>query len=162
MASLRDLPRALGKIHRQLVVAVAQVQTKVAFDMIVELAKATPVATSRCQSNWFMSLTEVVPNRDFPPYHAEGQRDGPGLQIAKQTAADAMRDLPERMVAPAARGTAPVYIGNVTPYLQYLDQGSSPQAEANFVSQTAGAAFARATRDLPNLFGGGFNIGFRR
>ena len=81
-------------------------------------------------------------------------RDGPGLQLARQTAANAMRDLPDQMVIQGSGygGTRPVYIGNVTPYLQYLDQGSSPQASPGFVKRTAESEFARATRDIPNLF----------
>lgn len=152
MATLKDLPKALSRVERQLLTAVAQMQSNVAGGISVELAKQTPVKTGYAQSNWFVELNEVFPSRDYITYDAGEVRDGPGFRLARNDALRKATSMPQRIMRADGRGTKPLFIGNVTPYLRYLNDGSSVQAPANFIPMTARQAFRQAVRDVPSLF----------
>ena len=152
MADLKDLPKALDRVKNQLLTAFAQFQSNTAGKITVGLAKATPVRTGYAQSNWFMGLTEVFQSRDFNLYDSGEVSEGPGYRATRAEALRQAKALPQRIKRADGLGTKPLFIGNVTPYLRHLNDGSSVQAPSNFIEHSARREFRRAIQDLPNLF----------
>ena len=151
MAELKDLPKALERVKRQLLTAFAQFQSNTAGKITVGLAKATPVRTGYAQSNWFMGLTEVFQSRDFNLYDSGEVSEGPGYRATRTAALRQAKALPQRIMRADGKGTKPIFVGNVTPYLRYLDEGRSVQAPSNFIERTARSEFRNAIQAAQKL-----------
>jgi len=151
MANLRDLQQGLERLGGRIVEAAAKVQTKVAANIVTDVAAETPVDTSRAQSNWQLDEHKEGGRYFFDPPVRDvrhGNQRGPAFV---KVARDAKRER-DRLDSSNAlvRGDRikPVYIINLTPYLDELNRGSSPQAPAGFIEQTASRSFRRQKRDF--------------
>jgi hypothetical protein len=92
-----------------------------AVDQAVVLA--TPVDTGRARANWRPSIGAMVTST-LP----EPKSPGEGLR----TAIAAGEDIANKYIG--GNNSPHVHITNNLPYIQYLNQGSSKQAPANFVN----------------------------
>ena len=87
------------------------------------LVLATPVDTGRARANWRPSIGVMI---------TETLPEPAGPNIGTGAAIKAGQDVAE---AYNGDGSPVVHITNNLPYIQYLNQGSSQQAPANFVGQ---------------------------
>jgi hypothetical protein len=92
---------------------------------------ATPVDTGHAASNWILSTGHPYMLIDGSRLDVSTSAQDEG--IAKIRDYDVGRD-------------GPIYLRNNVLYLQFLDKGSSPQAEANFVADSFVSATASAPR----------------
>ncbi len=93
------------------------------------LIDATPVDTSRAESNWQVSLNNKIPSS------AEIEPHFPGSQGSTEfESGDAAYILGENIIDQRESGQS-IFISNVVNYIDDLNEGTSPQAEAYFVER---------------------------
>lgn len=108
------------------------IQRRLASAVVRNVAQATPADTGRAISNWQVGIgstpTGVI------PAHSPGEKGSSAAQNIQQTISAAEATLA------AFREGRDIIIANNLPYIQQLNQGSSVQAPANFVSTAVAAA----------------------
>jgi hypothetical protein len=108
-----------------------------ALDIHGALVDATPVDTGEARSNWQLSLGgakgTVIPA--YAPGKNLGRSEKENAALAKAAAKATVRGY---------RGVGRIVIENNVEHIEYLNQGSSPQAGAGFVERTV----AREVRGL--------------
>ena len=136
MADLKDIGKSLKRFERQALQALAEAQADTGYWMLAAVAAKTPVATSRCQSNWSLSDRKTGATYDPDPPHsvyAHADRGGDTfIQVTSRAKTTADRIAPRLL---KGKRILPIYIHNPTPYLKYLDQGHSDQAERGFIKK---------------------------
>lgn len=148
MADFKDFEKGLQKIYDDALISTIRGVTQIGKAVGVELAKATPVDTGRAQKNWEMSATESFNYQDSIEPQAFGNRQSVNYQtVVSKLNQDADRLVP----AIKARKLYEVYVGNVTPYLGYLNEGRSSQAPAGFLDSTASRAFRKYANELTSI-----------
>ena len=151
MANLRDLEQGLKRLGERVVEAAAAVQTKVAANITSDVAVETPVDTSRAQSNWQLDEHKEGGRFFFDPPVSDvrhGNQRGPAFVKVVRDARRERERLDRTRALVKGNRVLPVYILNLTPYLDNLNRGSSPQAPAGFIEQTATRTFRRQKRDF--------------
>lgn len=119
MATLRTLDRRLRRVTERLVVAVEDLTSDIAEEIGRALVPATPVDTGAARANWRPSLNApaVVPVTRTDPV---------GSATISRIA----------VVARQFQIGDTIYIVNNLPYIENLNEGSSPQAAAGFVQRS--------------------------
>jgi hypothetical protein len=116
-------PRAIdlnfAEISRRIGIKAETIQKKLAFDIFADIVANTPIDTGRAMNNWNIS----VGVHDYS-VTSEGGGDG-SVQSRKKAKASAE-------LASVKLGVT-IWISNSLPYIQFLNEGSSIQAPANFV-----------------------------
>ncbi|QZA70460.1 minor tail protein [Erwinia phage AH03] len=125
MATLRDLSKRLRTLSKEIPKQVNQLKVDVALTIQADLAKETPVDTTKAVSNWKATRIAPFPN-DVEPYFP-GFYGYTAYKSIQASIADAEVNL---------KGTKPgetVFIVNNADYIKDLNEGSSKQAPAGFV-----------------------------
>ena len=151
MADLRDLEQGLKRLGDRALDAIASVQTKVAANITIDVAAETPVDTSRAQSNWQLDEHKEGGRYFFDPPVRDvrhGNQRGPAfIKVGRDAKRE--RDRLDRSRSLVRNGQIkPIYILNLTPYMDALNRGSSSQAPAGFIEKAAGRSFRRQKRDF--------------
>jgi hypothetical protein len=110
-ANIRRFETDLAEAAKELNVAISTVVIKIALDLHAKLSRRTPVDTGRARASW--DIKEGSPSPYVPP---EGTYQGP-----KPQSADALT------------GEDIVFVTSAVEYMEFLNQGSSKQAPANFI-----------------------------
>lgn len=119
----------LDRIATNLPKAASDGAVSVATTILGDLVVVTPVDTSAALSNWQIGLGAPI-DTAIDPYY-------PGLQGSTYTVSGQ-----EALAAGKAKLVnkipgQPIYISNVLPYIQRLNEGYSGQAPAGFVERAA-------------------------
>lgn len=119
----------LDKIAANLPKAASDGAVSVATTILGDLVIVTPVDTSAALSNWQIGLGTPI-DSPIDPYY-------PGIQGSTYTVSGQ-----EALAAGKAKLVnkipgQPIYISNVLPYIQRLNEGYSGQAPAGFVERAA-------------------------
>ena len=151
MADLGKLESELKRFGDSVIEAVATVQTRTAVNVAIAVAGETPVDTSIAQSNWQLSEHKEGGRYFFDPPVRDvrhGYKRGPAYnKVIRDVKRKAERlDKSKALV----RGTRirPIYIQNLTPYIEELNKGKSTQAPAGFIEKSASKEFRRQNRDF--------------
>jgi hypothetical protein len=118
-------------IGREIRAEVSRVLRDVMVEAAYALTDATPKDTHHASNNWILSVRR--------PYDGiAGDPDAPSTMVQAQAVAslasyDVARD-------------GPIYLRNNVEYVQFLDQGSSPQAAAGWVANAMMSAVSKAPR----------------
>lgn len=107
--------------------AASEVAKNVALAIVKDLASVTPVDTSRAISNWQVEINEPVD--DEIPAYFEGIGGSTQDSSEKATIADA------KYVLKLKDPGEPIFISNVLPYIDALNNGSSQQEPRGFVER---------------------------
>jgi hypothetical protein len=99
--------------------------SRVAIGILTHLVHVTPVDTSKALSNWQVSLNEPVSDA-LPPYY-EGKGGSTKNSSAQATLSKAKITLAKKKPGES------IYLSNVLPYIQRLNDGHSQQAPVGFV-----------------------------
>ena len=152
MADLKHLEQALNRLGDRALDAIARVQTKVAANVTIDVAAETPVDTSRAQSNWQLDEHKEGGRYFFDPPVRDvrhGHKRGPAfVKVARDAKRERDRLDRSRALIRGDKTIKPVYILNLTPYMDALNKGSSRQAPAGFIEQTGSRSFRRQKRDF--------------
>ena len=151
MADLKDLEKSLRRLGNRVIEAAARVQTKVAANIAVDVAAETPVDTSRAQSNWQLDEHKEGGRYFFDPPVRDVQRGNKRGPAFVKVARDARRErerIDKRNSLVEGKRIKPIYILNLTPYMDDLNKGKSDQAPAGFIESTANKTFRRQKRDF--------------
>lgn len=147
--SLGGLAVRLDEINRAVQKDINRLSVDIASNIAYEVAKRTPVDTAYARANWITSLKPtndvLMPYKAYPSRYRRNRRGNLGKGgsftervnswgVRNQAASALIRKEPED----------DVYITNNTPYIGFLDKGTSKQAPAGFVGMgiTAGVAAA--------------------
>lgn len=125
--TLLDLAKSLERRADKLDEEASDAAVKVALTIVGDLAYKTPVDTSQALSNWQVAIGSPVDN-SIPPYY-------PGEQGSTQRAS---AQATIEAVKAALRGKKPgdtIYLSNILPYINRLNDGYSAQAPAGFVER---------------------------
>lgn len=116
-------------------------------DQIVVMG--TPVDTGRAKSNWIVSLGSATTG-EIGPY-----APGEGGNTAQSNEAAALAQA-ERVIGQydGDMGVG-IHITNNVPYIEELNQGSSPQAPPNFVEDGIASAVSIIRSRAAKIIGGG-------
>lgn len=125
MQPLSNLRKALERKHESIAKQANDLAKEAARSMVVYLANATPVDTSRAVSNWRISLNS--PKLTTIDAHFPGDRGSTKYRSISETLANAQFMLG---VKPAG---ATIYITNNLDYIGDLNDGKSRQAMAGWV-----------------------------
>lgn len=107
------------RIALNLAAELNQLRTEIILERTAELIEATPVDTSWARANWIPSVGE-------PPTEPVGSPNDVGAAQNAQAAGIAA-------VLANRDGEAELAVTNHVGYLEQLNKGTSPQAEANFI-----------------------------
>lgn len=124
MATLATLAKKLRRNAKELPDRVNELAQEVASAMVKDLVNVTPVDTSKALSNWQVQIGSPITGHI--PAHVLGKRGS--TQTASASAAIAAALVGIRAKKPGE----PLYISNATPYIKYLDEGSSSQFAGGF------------------------------
>lgn len=130
MADLKDLAKRALEAKKQVNRMANEMAKDKAVKVAARLILGTPVDTSAAESNWQVSVG-FPKTRDLPPYFP-----GFARSTAVQSAIAAIEEA-KRSVAKKKPGQL-VYIVNNSEYIQYLNEGRSPQAPAGFIEALSG------------------------
>jgi len=111
LANIRSFDRDLVGIAKELNIDVGKVVIKLALDLHKKFSKRTPVDTGRARASW--DIKEGGPSEFVPP---EGTHSGPKPQDGS-----------------GLTGTTITFVTSAIHYMEYLNQGSSKQAPAQFI-----------------------------
>jgi hypothetical protein len=127
MGTLLDLANRM-KSTRERLSAIGSDKAVLAANAIVrDLVTVTPVDTSQALSNWQVAIGSPVGNRIdayFIGVHGSTQELSGASALAKA-----------RSILETKKPGQTIYISNVLPYIQRLNQGYSAQAPAGFVER---------------------------
>ena len=101
--------------------AAERVIKRLAFGVHSKIVVATPVDTGWARANW-------IPSIGRPVEKAAGSREAVGAARGAQSAGVA-----RLLIYDLSQGD--IWISNNVPYIERLNQGSSPQADARFVER---------------------------
>lgn len=162
MASLKNIGSALAAFERHYYYKLAETQALVAAKVLDKVAAATPVNTSRCQQNWTLSADRNVAIYDpVPRFRASrGDKD---TQANRAVRSEALRDVPV-IARKISKGNkiGHCWVTNPTPYLRYLDAGSSRQAPPGWIDRVSRQRAKSAQADLTKALGIKLNRDMRR
>ncbi|MDQ1446816.1 MAG: hypothetical protein QOI20_3280 [Acidimicrobiaceae bacterium] len=113
------MTRQSQRIAIDLAAQLDHVRKEIVLERTAEIVAATPVDTTWARSNW-------VPYVGEPPTAPNGSPDDVGAAASAQQSAIAA-------VIANRDPEAELGLANNAPYIQQLNEGSSPQAEAEFV-----------------------------
>ncbi len=125
--NLLDLARSLEQRVGKLDTVASNLAVKIATSILKELTDITPVDTSKALSNWQVSLDEPV-NFSIEPYFS-----GKSGSTEEKSAAAAFSEGKVSLYSKEP-GEA-IYVSNLLPYIQRLNEGYSSQAPAGFVER---------------------------
>jgi hypothetical protein len=111
LTNIRRFERDISGFAKEINVAVEKVVIKLALDIHTKFSRRTPVDTGRARASW--DIKEGSPSSFVPPegsYGAPRPQDGGNLT-----------------------GTDLVFVTSAIHYMQFLNQGSSKQAPAQFI-----------------------------
>lgn len=125
MASPRQFSKRIRKIAQNIPRNTDNLVQKVAIVVDQVVVSETPVDTGRARSNWLVQLGS--PASGTIEAYAPGEQ---GSTAAQNT--QAALDQGEAVIK-GYRGGVEIHITNNLPYIQPLNEGSSPQAPPDFV-----------------------------
>lgn len=125
---LLDLANDMDKLAESVPQAVADVGNQVALVIISDLARTTPVDTSKALSNWQLNVG-TAPTAEIAA-HTPGIKGSSRNASAQETIARATQELQGRQAGQA------IYIANRLPYIKRLNEGYSGQQPAGFVERS--------------------------
>lgn len=128
MNDLRQLAKDAARWEKTLRKAASDKAVQDALYIHRRLLRGTPVATTEAESNWQVSAGFPI-TREVEPY-SEGDRDA-SAAIAQEKAKAA---LARKKVGQL------IWIVNTADHIEWLNQGSSPQAPAGFIDMIIGMA----------------------
>jgi hypothetical protein len=129
MKSLLDLSNDMKKIAGSVKKEASRAAVAVAETIIIDLIYKTPVDTSQALSNWQIRLNQPVSiNKELEPYY-EGEH-GSTRNMSAQQAVEVAKSKLQRK-----KPGASIFISNVLPYINRLNDGWSKQEPAGFVER---------------------------
>lgn len=123
--TLEDLARGLEDRAKSLPQLGNRIAIRTAIELVTGLANETPVDTSKAISNWVVTL-DRIPISDIDA-HFEGSKGDTFTRSSRQTIMLAKIALLNKKPGQT------IFITNNADYIRDLNNGSSPQAPANFV-----------------------------
>lgn len=127
MADLRDLANQLITLANTLPTQASDLAVLTAKTVIQNLIYDTPVDTSKALSNWQIVLN--ADNASVIPAYVHGKEGSSQAESQALALSAAMRMLETKKPGDE------IWIVNSTPYIRYLNDGSSHQAPAGFVER---------------------------
>jgi len=126
--TLKGLSAMMHRLANNLPKEASKLAVKVGTVVVDDLANNTPVDTSQAVSNWQVRLGNPAVAPIFA-YHLgeQGSTKAQSAQAVKTAASNAMK---------TKKPGIPIYITNVLPYIQRLNEGWSEQTPANFVERS--------------------------
>jgi hypothetical protein len=123
--TLADLANRMQTLAERVPLSGNRVAVQVATALEQQLVVETPVDTSKALSNWQVATGEQ-PQAPIPPYFAglQGSTRASSAEAAINAANAALR---------AKKPGSSVWVSNLLPYIQRLNQGWSKQAPAGYV-----------------------------
>lgn len=125
--NFRDLATDLRAIPQSISKQTSDEAVTVALAIVSDLASVTPVDTSKALSNWKVSLNQRTVLA-IPPYTPG--RAGSSQEESIKATIDAAK-----LVLAAKKPGDTIWISNVLPYIQRLNDGYSTQEPAGFVER---------------------------
>jgi hypothetical protein len=125
--NFRDLATDLRAIPQSISKQTSDEAAAVALAIVSDLAQVTPVDTSKALSNWRVSLNQRTVLA-IPP-HTLGKAGSSQEESIKATIDAA------KLVLAAKKPGDVIWISNVLPYIQRLNDGYSAQEPAGFVER---------------------------
>lgn len=135
--SMQRLANDLEALSPRIVTATNELKKQVAVALVADEAANTPIDTGRAISNWQASVgtaAETVIDPYFEsdtgsivshhPTHADLAGAGPNTSAAVDAAQAAVE---------TAEPGQPIFVVNNTPYIGYLNDGHSKQAQSGFI-----------------------------
>jgi len=129
MGSFGGLATKLNKLANNLEKTTDARVRRVALAVVTDLVAITPVDTGKAMSNWQISLGQPIASSIGIKPFASGFKGSTRRANFSQAVAAAQTALQYRNPGQA------IYISNVTPYIEQLDQGSSNQFGGNFAAR---------------------------
>ena len=133
--SLSKFSRNMKSIADNLETNVSKEMKKAALIIDRDVVIQTPVDTGRARSNWLVGIGAAI--RDVIDALSPGEGLSAGERLNAQLSIDAARTEIEKH-----RPGQDIYISNNLSYIDFLNQGSSAQAPANFVEKAIQAGIA--------------------
>lgn len=125
--TLLDLASSLEKRAAKLNSEAARISIETASAILGDLVYATPVDSSKALSNWQVSLGSKISSSIDPHY--------PGKQGSTYNASASTALEIGRKILLSKQPGVTIYISNVLPYIQRLNDGYSKQTPAGFVER---------------------------
>jgi len=127
--SLLDLAESMERRASKYKTEASELAVKVAITIIIDLAYQTPVDSSQALSNWQVGLDNPV-NVPVFPY-------SPGFFGSTQRASAEATIAAAKQILKGKKPGQVIFVSNVLPYINRLNDGYSGQTPAGFVERAA-------------------------
>lgn len=141
MGSLSNLADRVQALRESVPVIVSEKAVEAATVIVTDLTNVTPADTGAAISNWQLTLDTPAeaPREPFNASPRGRMRQGVWTHavdpaLTREANAPPTLDAAKIVLADRVPGQ-PIFISNVLPYAEILDQGSSDQAPAGFVDR---------------------------
>jgi hypothetical protein len=128
MTTLLDLSKTMKSQKARIVALGNEAKKKVALAIAVDLITVTPVDSSQALSNWQVALQTPIGKRIDAYFY--------GSHGSTQELSGASAMAKARSIIALAKPGQVIFISNVLPYIQRLNEGYSGQAPAGFVERS--------------------------
>lgn len=125
--TLLDLANMLERIPDKIEKEASNVAVRVALTIVNDLVYVTPVDTSQAISNWQVELNSPVDSKISPHF--------PGLLGSTANASAVAAYQLAKSILETKKPGEKIYISNVLPYINKLNDGSSTQQARGFVQR---------------------------
>lgn len=135
-----EIPDTIHDVKDAFIRGVLFARRKLVVNLVVDLARNTPVDTSKALSNWEVGATSS--KFSYGSAHVKGKRGSTreaSIALTKAAADRESSSIPLK---------DPVHVGNAAPYIRRLDAGWSKQRPEPWIERTARESVIKSAKEM--------------